>query len=48
MGAYHGEYGFETFSKLKPIFRQSAFNGAGLLKPPYGKTFARMMKLLVR
>jgi coniferyl-aldehyde dehydrogenase len=48
MGAYHGEYGFETFSKLKPIFRQSAFNGTGLLKPPYGKTFARMMKLLVR
>ena len=48
MGAYHGEYGFETFSKLKPIFRQSAFNGTGLFRPPYGKTFARMMKLLVR
>ncbi|MGT2491560.1 aldehyde dehydrogenase family protein [Cupriavidus basilensis] len=28
MGAYHGEAGFETFSKLKPIFRQSRLNGA--------------------
>lgn len=48
MGAYHGEYGFETFSKMKPIFHQSTFNGLGLFKPPYGKTFELMMKLLVR
>jgi coniferyl-aldehyde dehydrogenase len=48
MGAYHGEHGFQTFSKLKPIFQQSAFNGVGLFRPPYGKTFARMMKLLLR
>jgi coniferyl-aldehyde dehydrogenase len=48
MGSYHGEYGFQTFSKLKPIFHQSAFNGVGLFRPPYGKTFARMMKLLLR
>ena len=48
MGAYHGEHGFQTFSKMKPIFHQSAFNGVGLFRPPYGKTFARMMKLLLR
>jgi coniferyl-aldehyde dehydrogenase len=48
MGAYHGEHGFETFSKMKPIFHQSALNGLGLFKPPYGKTFERMMRLLVR
>ncbi|MGJ7606322.1 coniferyl aldehyde dehydrogenase [Variovorax sp. LT1R20] len=48
MGAYHGEHGFRTFSKMKPIFHQSAFNGVGLFKPPYSKTFERMMKLLVR
>jgi acyl-CoA reductase-like NAD-dependent aldehyde dehydrogenase len=48
MGAYHGEAGFETFSKLKPIFRQSGFNGAGLLKPPYGKRFETMIRLLLR
>jgi coniferyl-aldehyde dehydrogenase len=48
MGAYHGEHGFETFSKMKPIFHQSAINGLSLFKPPYGKTFEAMMKLLVR
>ena len=48
MGAYHGEAGFETFSKLKPIFRQSRLNGAGLLKPPYGKRFETMIRLLLR
>lgn len=48
MGAYHGEAGFETFSKLKPIFRQSGLNGAGLLKPPYGKRFETMIRLLLR
>ncbi|WP_432729426.1 coniferyl aldehyde dehydrogenase [Variovorax sp. W6] len=48
MGAYHGEDGFRTFSKMKPIFHQSALNGLGLFRPPYGKTFERMMKLLVR
>lgn len=48
MGAYHGKFGFDTFSKLKPVFRQSRFNGAGLLSPPYGKRFKRMLKLLLR
>jgi len=48
MGAYHGRAGFETFSKLKPVFHQAGLNGAGLLKPPYGKRFAAMLKLLLR
>ncbi|MGO4304564.1 coniferyl aldehyde dehydrogenase [Cupriavidus sp. RAF12] len=48
MGAYHGEAGFETFSKLKPVFHQAGLNGAGLLKPPYGKRFESMLKLLLR
>lgn len=48
MGAYHGRAGFETFSKLKPIFRQAGLNGAGLLKPPYGKRFESMLKMLLR
>lgn len=48
MGVYHGKAGFETFSKLKPVFHQAGLNGAGLLKPPYGKTFASMLKLLLR
>ena len=48
MGVYHGKAGFETFSKLKPIFHQAGLNGAGLLKPPYGKRFESMLKLLLR
>jgi coniferyl-aldehyde dehydrogenase len=48
MGAYHGKFGFDTFSKLKPIFHQSRFNGLFLLKPPYGKRFDAMVKLLMK
>ncbi|MGA2792304.1 MAG: coniferyl aldehyde dehydrogenase, partial [Roseiarcus sp.] len=46
IGAYHGEWGFRTFSKEKPVFVQSKLNGLSLLYPPYGRTFARMMGLL--
>jgi acyl-CoA reductase-like NAD-dependent aldehyde dehydrogenase len=48
MGAYHGRAGFDTFSKLKPVFHQPRVNGLWLLKPPYGKRFARLAKWLVR
>lgn len=46
MGAYHGEYGFRTFSKEKPVFYQSTLNGVGLLFPPYGKTFDFIARVL--
>lgn len=42
-GAHHGEWGFNTFSKLKPIFIQSRFNAMGLVSPPYGKLLAKAM-----
>jgi coniferyl-aldehyde dehydrogenase len=48
MGAYHGRAGFETFSKLKPVFYQPRLNGLWLLKPPYGKRFAFIAKWLMR
>ncbi|HEX7339584.1 MAG TPA: coniferyl aldehyde dehydrogenase [Rhodanobacteraceae bacterium] len=48
MGAYHGETGFRTFSKMKAVFHQARFNGVGLLNPPYGKRFQRLLKLLLR
>ena len=48
MGGYHGEAGFRTFSHLKPVFRQARWNGAGLLNPPYGKRFRRMLDLLLK
>ena len=47
-GAYHGRTGFDTFSHLKPIFTQAKRNGMGLLAPPYGKTFAAILKILLR
>lgn len=46
MGAYHGHWGFEAFSKLKPIYVQSRFTGAGMLRPPYGATFDRLLSML--
>jgi coniferyl-aldehyde dehydrogenase len=48
MGHYHGREGFDTFSKLKPVFRQSRLNGLGLLMPPYAKRFESLIRLLVR
>ena len=48
MGGYHGEAGFRTFSHMKPVFRQARFNGGGLLNPPYGARFHRMLDLLLR
>ena len=46
MGAYHGEWGFRTFSKEKPVFLQSRLSAGSLLRPPYGKTFERIFGLL--
>ncbi|RAP57122.1 coniferyl aldehyde dehydrogenase [Oleiagrimonas sp. MCCC 1A03011] len=48
LGAYHGEAGFRTFSKMLPVFRQARLNGVGLLNPPYGARFRRMLDLLLR
>ncbi|KVM95092.1 coniferyl aldehyde dehydrogenase [Burkholderia stagnalis] len=48
MGAYHGKWGFDTFSKLKPVFHQARWNGAGLFHPPYGRTFNLLLRVLSR
>jgi acyl-CoA reductase-like NAD-dependent aldehyde dehydrogenase len=48
MGAYHGYTGFQTFSKMKPVFHQARLNGLGLFKPPFGKRFDALIKLLLR
>jgi coniferyl-aldehyde dehydrogenase len=47
-GAYHGEWGFRTFSKEKPVFIQPRLNGMFLMYPPFGRTFERMLALLRR
>jgi len=47
-GGYHGEAGFRTFSHVKPVFRQARVNGAGMLNPPYGSRFRRMLELMLK
>jgi hypothetical protein len=48
MGHYHGEWGFETFSKLTPVFKQSRFNGMNLLMPPYKPHVQTLLRLMKR
>jgi coniferyl-aldehyde dehydrogenase len=45
-GAYHGEWGFRSLSKLKPVFYRSPLNRLADLYPPYGAKVARLEKLL--
>jgi coniferyl-aldehyde dehydrogenase len=45
-GAYHGEWGFDSLSKLKPVFYRSPFNRLADLYPPYGAKIARLEKLM--
>jgi coniferyl-aldehyde dehydrogenase len=45
-GAYHGEFGFRTFTREKPVFYQSRLNGAFLLRPPYGARFTAVLNLI--
>ena len=48
VGAYHGEWGFRAFSKLKPVFHQSNLSGFPLLRPPYGKVTDWVLAALKR
>jgi coniferyl-aldehyde dehydrogenase len=48
MGDYHGRWGFETFSKLKPVVWQSRWNAMGLFLPPYRPFVRRMLAWMKR
>ena len=48
MGHYHGRDGFETFSKLRPVFYQARFSSLKFMWPPYGKFADRMLAFLTR
>jgi coniferyl-aldehyde dehydrogenase len=48
MGHYHGRWGFDTFSKLTPVFRQAPFNGMNLLMPPYKPHVQTLLRLMKR
>jgi coniferyl-aldehyde dehydrogenase len=48
MGHYHGAEGFNTFSKLRPVFRQAPFSIQRYLMPPYGRFAERVLAFLTR
>ena len=48
MGHYHGEEGFNEFSKLRPIFKQAKKSTILSLTPPYGRKFEMMTKLMLK
>ena len=47
-GAYHGEWGFQTFSKAKAVFYQSRINATGLIRPPYESVMDLALKWFIR
>jgi coniferyl-aldehyde dehydrogenase len=47
MGHYHGHEGFETFSKMRPVFYQTRLSSLKFLWPPYGKLADRVLKFLI-
>jgi coniferyl-aldehyde dehydrogenase len=46
MGHYHGFDGFETFSKKKGVLLQSRWTPLSFLRPPYGDTARRILRLI--
>lgn len=48
MGHYHGHEGFQTFSKLRPVFHQARWSAMSLIGPPYGRFADRMLKFLIK
>jgi len=46
-GHYHGQEGFDTFSKLKPVFHRT-YSGLGRsLRPPYGRMHKLLRRILI-
>jgi len=48
MGHYHGREGFQTFSKLRPVFTQARWSSLKFLMPPYGKFAERVLAFLIK
>lgn len=46
IGQYHGWYGFERFSKLQPVYKQSRLSGSRLFRPPFGPLKKKLMRWL--
>ena len=48
IGAYHGEFGFQTFSHRKGVLLQSRLNASRFLHPPFGRIADLMLRFLNR
>ncbi|PUE09618.1 coniferyl-aldehyde dehydrogenase [Limnohabitans sp. T6-5] len=49
MGHYHAREGFNTFSKLRPVFYQGPFSAIQMLfQPPYKGKALKIMQLLIK
>ena len=48
IGAYHGEFGFQTFSHRKGVFLQSRLNASHLLHPPFGRLTDLLLRIFNR
>ncbi|MDZ7651237.1 MAG: coniferyl aldehyde dehydrogenase [Burkholderiaceae bacterium] len=48
MGHYHGRWGFDTMSKLTPVFKQSRLNGMEVFMPPYRPIAHKLLALMKR
>jgi aldehyde dehydrogenase (NAD+) len=44
MGAYHGEWGFQTFSHRKAVLSKPAKPDPSLLYPPYTESKKKIMR----
>jgi coniferyl-aldehyde dehydrogenase len=48
MGHYHGREGFETFSKMRPVFYQAPVSALKWIGPPYGRFADQLLKFLIK
>ena len=48
MGAYHGKWGFDTFSHLKPILHKSFFADMPVRYAPYSNWRQKIFKFLAK
>lgn len=48
MGHYHGYEGFQTFSKLRPVFKQSPWRSLDMLMPPYSGKAAKVLDFMMK
>lgn len=47
MGSYHGKYGFDVFSHLKPVLRRRTAPDPGIAYPPYGGLKEKLLRKLL-